>query len=199
MSSHCEQVLVEIQQNVSCCYQLDAIFKKHQLLKSIFIINIFDYVFLLNFETETKSHVALTQKCNKHLLPLTEQQQRQFCQASVPCLLYTATTKIYTAHISACNSSHYQLSTNTTKPICRLCYFHTFSPPFTENSCLPGILAAIKITGDENQISSYSKKWSFQGEKQPHGSSAQPPGITNCASNKIQGCFVFMSDKADKT
>lgn len=162
MSSHCKQVLVEIQQNVSCCYQLDAIFKKHQLLKSIFIINIFDYVFLLlNFETETKSHVALTQKCNKHLLPLTEQQQRQFCQASAPCLLYTATTKIYAAHISACNSSHYQLSTNTTNPICRLCYFHTFSPPFTENSCLPGILAAIKITGDENQISSYSKKMEF--------------------------------------
>lgn len=117
---------------------------------------------LLNFETEAKSQVALTQKCNKHMLTMTEQQQQQFCQASVPCLLYTATTKIYAAHISACNSSYYQLSTNTTKPICRLYYFHTFSPPFTENSCLPGILAAIKITRDENQISWYSKNGVFK-------------------------------------
>lgn len=42
---------------------------------------------------------------------------------------------------------------------------------------------------------------SFQGEgeKQLHAGSAQPPGISNHASNKIQGCFVFVSDKPDKT
>lgn len=41
---------------------------------------------------------------------------------------------------------------------------------------------------------------SFQeGEKQPCAGSAQRPGITTPAKDKIQGCFVFMSDKPDKT
>lgn len=72
------------------------------------------------------------------------------------------------------------------------------SPPFTKNSCLPGVLAAIKGIGDENQISSYSKNGVFK-KKSTRAGSAQPPGITNHARNKIQGCFVFVSDKPDKT
>lgn len=90
----------------------------------------------------------------------------------------------------------HQVKIYSTDPICRQCYFQALSQH------LKFLLTSYSSCNLINwrwkkKKPSYSKHGVFK-EKSSLAGSAQPTGIINHANNKIQGCFVFMSDEPDK-